>query len=536
MQHRVFISKRTAVAGLLAAVVWGGIITSGSADERTFLNPYARVNWARVDHYYANLHTHTVYSDGDFTPHDAIDAYHELGYQILALTDHDNDYYPARPKILYPWTELDSIHNEIKDKPNTSWRWQNKPYGEISEYWEPRDPEALNMISVPGSEISFTHHIVSLFNDYPGYTHSEETALTEIGKRGGLSIFAHPGRYDPYPAWYIYFYERHDHLIGLEVYNQRDRHPGDRALWDRLLHMMMPDRPIWGVPSDDMHRTEHMGWNYKIFPLEALSKTAVRTALESGAFYFYKPNEQKTSPTLHITRIDVAENRIRLGGDGDVDVIQWITHNPDTGESEVIHKGPQLTMADIPMSATFVRARIVGPEGAAYTQPFGIWTGIPRERPGIPPGELQELDGWNRYQDRDAELVLDSVEGKSGNALKISYDLADGDWVSVLKSVGSIEEDSVIRFEIRGEGRGNTIELKMEDGSGATWGQTLPMKTEADSWYGMEIPVTDLTYWWGGEEGAPMNLSRVGLSFAIVEKWGDPGGAGTLYLDNISIR
>ena len=520
--------------GLFSALLWCGAAAGGS-DDRAFVNPYASVDWDAGNAYYANFHTHTVYSDGEYMPHEAIDAYKKLGYHILALTDHDTDHYVARPEILYPWTKLNTIYETVENQPNLSWRWRNRTFGDISkEGWQNRDPDALNMISVPGVEISFTDHIGSLFNDYAGYTRSEETAFVEIGKRGGLAMFFHPGRYNRPPAWYVYFYERHDHLIGMEVFNQKDRCPDDRDLWDRVLHRMMPDRPIWGFAGDDMHVTAHLGWNYNIFPLEQLTKPGVRAAMESGAFYFYKPRKQMTSPSLHITRVRASHDHIRLTVDGDVDAIHWITYNPETRQSDIVHQGADLALADVPRAATFVRARIMGAEGTAYTQPFGLRAAEPRERPPPPDGDLQDLAKWSIFRDEGAELSLDSSEGKSGNALKATYDLTEGHWVSIVKPVGRISERAIIHFDVRGDGNANSLELKLEDGGGATYGQHLPMKSDDASWYRMDIAVADLNYWWGGEE--KLDLSNVGLSFAIVKRDGDQGGAGTVYLDNISIR
>jgi len=48
-------------------------------------NPLAAPgNWFK-----GNLHMHTTESDGEFTPQQAVDAYHEQGYDFLAITDHD---------------------------------------------------------------------------------------------------------------------------------------------------------------------------------------------------------------------------------------------------------------------------------------------------------------------------------------------------------------------------------------------------------------------------------------------------------------
>ncbi len=336
----------------------------------TFVNPYDDVDWGGIGYYDANLHTHTNYSDGRYDPHYAIDTYHEMGYDILALTDHDSLHFEFRPKALYPWTALNDIFHEIKDETN---RRFDQTYGELAdEEWQNRDPEELNMLSIPGSEISRTHHIGSLFNLYAGGTRSEETAFTEIGERGGLSLFFHPGRYDRPVEWYVDYYERHDHVVGMEVYNQVDRYPVDRTKWDSVLHRMMPDRPVWGFANDDTHTDNHFGRNRNVFMLSELSKEAVYEAMQKGHFYFFVPVEQGTPPPVALTGANVDGGTIELEFEGDFDRIEWMTYNPDSNESEVVGTGKTISLEAISLPANFVRAVIIGDDGRTYTQPFGV--------------------------------------------------------------------------------------------------------------------------------------------------------------------
>ncbi len=52
--------------------------------ERILKNPFGEEGrW-----YKANLHTHTTASDGKLTPEERVTAYREMGYSILAITDH----------------------------------------------------------------------------------------------------------------------------------------------------------------------------------------------------------------------------------------------------------------------------------------------------------------------------------------------------------------------------------------------------------------------------------------------------------------
>lgn len=196
----------------------GGIGSSG--DLELVLNPYQGINWSSVDHHKANFHTHTnghklmpdgtvIYangviigpdgqqkrgrvsghnhewrdphpdfvnaegrqmgSDGSLLVDEVIDAYHGLGYTILALTDHD--------RVTWPW----------------------ESFG--------RDPKDLGMLAVVGNEPTRSiHHFLSLFTDYePDFSGrvggsaplAERNAqldglLAGVAESGGLSVMAHP--------------------------------------------------------------------------------------------------------------------------------------------------------------------------------------------------------------------------------------------------------------------------------------------------------------------------------------------------------
>ncbi len=335
-----------------------------------FQNPYENVNWENIGYHDANLHTHTNLSDGRHDPHHAIDKYHDLDYEILALTDHDFQHHEAWPHPLYPWTELNAIYHRIKDQQSVRFK---KPYREVvNEEWQNRDPRELGMVSIPGSEISRTDHISSLFNEYAGVTNSEETAFQEIAERNGLAVFNHPGRYNRDVDWYVDHFTRHPHVVGMEVYNQVDRFPVDRKRWDSILHRLMPERPVWGLANDDTHGDAHYGRNRNIFLLTDLSEKQVYSAMKNGHFYFFVPVEQGVPPPIRFTGIEATENELRLQIEGDYEKIDWITYNPETDTSEIIANGPRFSIDSLPEFAPFVRAVVISPEGRTYTQPFGI--------------------------------------------------------------------------------------------------------------------------------------------------------------------
>ncbi|MFC1484497.1 PHP domain-containing protein [Candidatus Neomarinimicrobiota bacterium] len=301
-------------------------------------NPYAGIDWVADGQYKANLHTHTTLSGGASTPDVVIDLYRELGYGILALTDHDDD----------------SVAVPI-------WPWQS--YG--------RDPEALGMVAIQGNEISDVHHIGSHFNDYgaPG-VESEDVVLKEIGRRGGTALFHHPGRYDKGVDWYVDMHRRYDHLLGQEVYNRNDRYPEDRQTWDAILTEILPERSVWGFASDDMHNTEKdPGISWIVVVVPDLTNELVREAIEGGRFFFVNdPNgqERTAAPAIKAITVSEAAGTIQIEAAAQ-DSILWIS------QGDIIHRGDRLSWAETPGVGKYVRAEVYGADGIVVgTQPFQI--------------------------------------------------------------------------------------------------------------------------------------------------------------------
>ena len=333
-------------------------------------NPYADIEWTTIEYHDANFHTHTQLSDGYMLPHEVIDTYQSLGYSVLALTDHNTSHYDSWSATLYPWTDLSFIQSGLKSLYSTD------PSLLVEKttraLWQNRDPTALGMVSVQGSEISQNHHIGSWFNDFIETAQSEEETLTEISNKNGLAIFHHPGRYEKSDAWYVDMYTRFPVLLGMEIFNQKDRYDDDRRRWDRILHQSMPDRPVWGFGNDDMHVRLGLGWNRNVLLLKELTESAVRTALADGQFFVFKPNIREAFPDVKITNISILDETIQLEIEGEVSTIQWITYYSETQTSEIIGVGETFSTESLPDNATFVRAVVFSAGGRLFTQPFGM--------------------------------------------------------------------------------------------------------------------------------------------------------------------
>lgn len=326
---------------------------------RLVLNPYE--NFKHYRQYVGNYHTHTTESDGRIYGAEVIHRYFLANYNILILTDHDRSRPTRSPREndgqpfvnTWPWTIFEG------DEPYQA------PVGSLA-----RDPvsgvvPALNMLTVEGVELSRRHHLGSFDNDFTGgdVDYTDESQIAEVQERNGLCMLYHPGRYDFGPDWYVSLFKKYHALVGLEVFNQNDRYPGDRDLWDEILTESMPGTPVWGYSNDDMHREEHLFRNYNWMLMPSLDVTSWRSAMQTGRSYFcyeYTGSGQQKCPRIYDITTD--DRRITLHTD-EAD-IEWIYNK------QVVGTGPVFDFAS--HAGNYVRAETRNSFGLTCTQPFGF--------------------------------------------------------------------------------------------------------------------------------------------------------------------
>lgn len=339
------------------------------------VNAYEGVDWDNVGRYKANFHTHTSQSfDTQFTTTEVVDLYHGANYQILALTDHDIN--------SYPWTMFNLFNPAAED----------------------RNPDAMGMLTIPGNELSkdntnswsesaatgdFNHHN-DFFTGRKGQefaTLRESYAYTQA--LGGMQIINHPGQYwsldktysageKNSPEWHAENFRMFNSLIGLEVYNQGNRRPNDRILWDQILNITMPERPVWGYSCDDTHTREQYFRNYEFMLMPELSVDALKEAMKNGSLYFsyeFTGSGEAKAPRINSITVDNTNNTITI--DTDADDVSWIystDKNPSQGNgsrrSSVVGVGKTFNFSGF--QGSYVRALIKNEYGETCTQPFGI--------------------------------------------------------------------------------------------------------------------------------------------------------------------
>lgn len=320
---------------MIAAMILGIMLSLSGQIVDLVVNPYSDVNWSTYNQYKANYHTHTTNSDGSQTPAVNIDQYHTKGYKILALTDHDF--------TTWPWTD----------------------YG--------KDPVALGMLAVRGNEYSRSHHMVALHN-FTENRSTLENGIPHVEANGGRSFIAHPGRYNTPSSWLWYYewYRDYPTCVGMEVYNQGDRYPNDRQLWDNVNENLMKDhgKLVWGYSNDDKHTNSHLYRNYQFMLMPELTTAAHMECMTNGASYFcYESGGSGDGLAPRISQIAVDDvNKTITITATNFTSITWI--GPGTAN---VGSGTTFNYSAY-TNQPFVRAILVGSNGRTYTQPFGFTT------------------------------------------------------------------------------------------------------------------------------------------------------------------
>jgi len=228
----------------------------------------SRVPAAKGRWYKGNLHTHTLNSDGDSTPHEVATWYREHGYQFLVLTDHNHFTDPAGLNALHAAKEKFLLipGEEVTDS------YMKKPI-----HINALNPERL-VQPRQGTSVANT-----IQND-----------VDAIREAHALPSLNHPNFH-----WAITADDllRVKNLGLFEVYNG---HPtvnnngggGFQSLdemWDTLLSA---GQRIHGVAVDDAHHFKKLGQDFSNpgrgwvqVRAESLSNVAIMDAISRGDFY-----------------------------------------------------------------------------------------------------------------------------------------------------------------------------------------------------------------------------------------------------------
>lgn len=417
---------RRALALILTAVLLAGCgISAFAADvDYRITSAYADVNWQTFGQYRANLHCHTVVSDGSNDFAEMIEKHYALDYDVLSITDHGT--------VDYSWTDINVVpvigligKFKNKDLTLTPTPLTEERFAEITAG---TDRDGRGMLRVPyGIEhnpTSFNNaHVNSWFADCGdgvlGGTSDYETVLKRVDEAGGLSVINHPGEYtsakeedDPEKAYnsdYDYYINKftslllkYDSCIGLDINSKTDgRTRNDRKLWDLLLANCIPNgRNVLAIATSDAHRDSAIDSGWTIMCMPSNTVASLRESMEKGAFFAgsrfienrkelgeigaaigedlgvsWRADPAAPEPRVNSVTIDDAADTISLDV-SNAKVVRWIA------DGVQIATGATVDLDDCSDKiGSYVRAEIFGDGGILYTQAFTLdYDGAPAAR------------------------------------------------------------------------------------------------------------------------------------------------------------
>ncbi len=330
------------------------IARTSEAGPRVIKNPYSDINWNQVKTYVANFHSHTVLSDGRAEPDELIYMHADAGYDILAITDHDN-YYTHREgerDILQYYIHRDD--NTRVPTSETTWPWTRWIQEHPSKIWvyQGRETSAFypdlgerGMLAIRAAELTTHPHIVSLFTDCGWPDRGNQTGeerMECVEQSGGLAYWVHPTHYVPGGMWEnrsifddgweeaITYYG--DHIIkfnsnpGFEMQLERSLEL-DIEMLDRMLMKYYPEHDIFVQGSDDTHATSVPdNTTLTLVLAEDLTENAVRHALENG--HKFVGSRTDIYPQFNEIIVDEMTSTITVDIDN-YDRIRWIKNGKE---------------------------------------------------------------------------------------------------------------------------------------------------------------------------------------------------------------
>ncbi len=359
--------------------------------DYTIIDPYETVDWDTWEYYKANLHTHSTYSDGRITLPDMVEKYYDLGYDILAMTDHgviNNGWNQSRK--YYPPFNLLQKTEQMSDE----------DYIRITTGAD-RDGRGMTDIT-GGIEINMAviskTHVNAYFTETGsgdwGIENDYETAVKKVHNSGkGYTVLNHVGdwvnsnayperSHDPeYIAYFATILTKYDSCLGMEIINNTDTvTQADKALWDELLQVVIPTgRNIIAFADDDSEYESDIGNSFEMFVLPENNEEEVKTAMVNGTFFacsrFAKidigPNFEGTGDVPLVTSVTVnqEDNTISLTLDEtrDCTSVEWIA------DGNIIAEGTEIDLNDYEDElGCYIRFQLKGEGGITYSQAFEL--------------------------------------------------------------------------------------------------------------------------------------------------------------------
>lgn len=236
-----------------------------------------------MNQYKANLHSHTVLSDGCVTPKVMKDAYKAQGYSILAFTDH-NIFIPHNDLTEKDFLILNGIEYDVNAKGGKTCHFcaiagSKDEENQLFFHREPRYVWKGGLEAI--KQVKFDDSLPDYVRTYSAEGISE--MMRGCRDKGYFVTYNHPcWSLERYPEYMSY-----DGMHAMEIMNYASREVGYPEVNETVFDdMLMGGKRVFCSANDDNHTVEKDafgGFNYILSP--ELTYESVMEALFAGRYY-----------------------------------------------------------------------------------------------------------------------------------------------------------------------------------------------------------------------------------------------------------
>lgn len=389
----------------MTSIVYANDDIKGQYDY-TITSPYDTVDWDNWKQYKASLHSHTDASDADQSIADSVKKHYDLGYQILAISDHAVlgtrwDEVPQtvpiyrffkfsrtgmRDPVVLTSQEREAIISGTYESSERDALSEQLGYDlggmlEITGSCEANGATPINDCHINTFGCTSVRAKMGVYGDF-------ESIVRDCDKEGGFSFLDHTGEYvgrndeDEWRAYEPYYANKfanifldYDSCVAFDINSTKF----DSVIWDQILQLTVPQgRNVPGIAFSDSHDIEDNDWAFTMMLMPELTQEAFEVCMRSGAWFsvgrvdtYYLGDDFNGTGNLPpaVSRVYVDNETDTISFDGsEFNNVQWISNG------KIIAEGKGLTSIDLneyeDVLGSYVRFQITGPGGILYSQPF----------------------------------------------------------------------------------------------------------------------------------------------------------------------
>ncbi|MBN1623297.1 MAG: CehA/McbA family metallohydrolase [Clostridia bacterium] len=288
--------------------------------------------------YKGNIHTHTERSDGRLPVEEVVNIYKGLGYDFLAITDHNKVF------------KSDAYNDGIYIIPGMEIHSRRA-----------MEQKTHHMVALTTYDNDMVYHNQLIDNTL--WTSASGSAVELAEKTSALGFmvtYCHPvwSRMDP--EEYI-----EAGFTSLEVYNgiceYKYNHGNAEQHWD---YMLRRGKKVWGIAADDCHGGEnHNGRGFIMVKSDSLDDKSILSAIASGSFY------SSRGPLIHDFFVEDGVATVKCSPAARIDFITY----ENLGKSEIYEEPVEEASFRYNPDIDYIRIEIEDSKGLkAWSNPIFI--------------------------------------------------------------------------------------------------------------------------------------------------------------------